>query len=210
MQIEKVDLDDFARVELGRRYNVRATPVLVAVDANGKVVDRLDGWRQAEPTTAWCGQLVRPRKLPPAEIIDGQQASKIALILAREGRGEARPYILAAPDGPAMREARYLVDKKPEDARWLVDNRVPYHDWYLSALHSDPVIFESFDPTLIPLSATQESRAAYFAGVGAANKRGNTPLGTFYYGRAANILGRQWEEAKEKVGSVDVDMLAKL
>lgn len=141
-ELVALDVDRPDSWALKTRYAVGGYPTLVAVDAEGREVDRIVGYPGEAPTLAWLAGLGSVR--PLHELLEGPvggspaEAGTNARRLA-EGEYEeaARRWLAVADEGVDTHVARLLLDARESDARWLLENAPP-GDWMYAALDAAP------------------------------------------------------------------------
>jgi thiol-disulfide isomerase/thioredoxin/tetratricopeptide (TPR) repeat protein len=153
--VEAIDVDQPASWPLKDRYDVGGYPTLVAVDADGRELDRLVGYPGPEETKAWFARIgggppIHTLLEGKAEL-SGADAAAAARRLAEGQRLDAaRALLPKAADGVDLRVARLLTDPSEADARWLFEHDAPVGDWVFAALDAAPALW----PQAVSLAAT--------------------------------------------------------
>ncbi|MFN7147256.1 MAG: TlpA family protein disulfide reductase, partial [Myxococcota bacterium] len=150
--VETIDVDRPESWPLKDRYAVTGYPTLVAVDAEGREIDRLVGYPGAAETRAWFARLddgllpihrlAEAALDPKSDTLTGAFASGAARRLAEAERHDAARALFArAADGVDLRVARLLVEPTEADARWLFAHDAPPGDWVFTAVDTVPALW---------------------------------------------------------------------
>lgn len=125
-----VDVDAPSSWALKDRYAVGGYPTVVAVDGQGREVDRLLGYDGREATLAWIadvadGAVARPIPDVAPEAADPAEAAVAALYLVERELEGWEPWLAraeAAPELVETRIARLAARPAAADLEWLVAN----------------------------------------------------------------------------------------
>ncbi len=142
IRVVQVDADDHSSWSLKNRYAVGGYPTLVAVDSEGREVDRMVGYPGEDITKAWLQDLrtVTPLSTPPdPSTLTPEEAGAWALRFVEGQKGElAGPYFSRASEAEEhvldARLATYLLRPSPKLAVELADGGVAVEKWGWAAL----------------------------------------------------------------------------
>ncbi len=150
-----IDSDAPESWPLKDRYQVGGYPTIVITDAEGKELDRVEGYSSEAEFVAWIrsvGSGPALGALPAPESLDSRASLALVQRLVAAGKTEeAGPYLdrLDAARAPELQEdldlrtARYLLAPSAGELRWLVAHGAPALSWYYPALalcEEDPVL----------------------------------------------------------------------
>jgi len=128
--VVRVDADLAASWPLKHRYRVAGYPTVVAIDAHGGELARLEGYPGVWATLEWMDQVAAGPM--PVEVrwlqfqngsLGAEARGRLALDLVQAGEeDQARQVLARADDGVERRLASVRLDGGPQDVRWLAEH----------------------------------------------------------------------------------------
>ena len=148
-------------------YQVRVLPTFIAINADGKAIRRREGYASREETIKWF------QSLSFLQEDLGANTARMAREFAENNQKEAAKRSLAsAQEGVDLRVARLLLEKRREDAQWLLDQAVP-DIWTEEALSLFPDLWSSIDTPFLQRTSEPFTQASLLLIAADAAKREN-------------------------------------